>query len=465
MKQSAANKIPFEIWGIILSYVTTSSLLPFTENGKVSSSLVDTIDLFSDDCRVFQAHRDDTQATVERLRLVCRAWAKLLQRAVNWVAHTNFATYYFPSENSIGSAQYLWVGKMTVGYCEDHRNIPKQAIACGHTQLKRRAFGITSDIHQDLRLQMFSSNLKILFWNPIATQSLDLPMKSLGSVMALSVFPNKLPSQFSLNELFSSAPRLSHLHIQIMRRSEHLLSEQVEISSLSYLSLEIDIPKAYKGPRFMPWVFPRLRALSMRTFLPIEYRADFEKFLSNHGKNIVELKACGFRYIGHAGSAISPISRSLWEICPNITTVGLNISMSSLVQWLPKSEWQTQGTRATSLTLLMYDVESSWESDLDDLVRLKKQLNVQKVVLALSWRERDQREGSSVKARVYAGLGGPKSRAKKLLERLSSLGVLMVDKYGYSLTDYLTTFAESYGNDDPKRNTEAWLKYLNSTRT
>jgi hypothetical protein len=116
MKRSLVDIIPTEIWEKIFSYATTSSLVPFTENGKIASSLIDTIDLFSSQCRDLQAYIDDTQAIVERLRLVCRTWARLLWRTVNEIAHTNLTTYYFPSLHLMGGATYLWTGDTNAVY-------------------------------------------------------------------------------------------------------------------------------------------------------------------------------------------------------------------------------------------------------------------------------------------------------------------------------------------------------------
>ncbi|CAG8764483.1 11720_t:CDS:2, partial [Acaulospora colombiana] len=97
MNITLLERIPVEIWEKILYHATFSPLLPVTEDGELTPDLVDNLLLFEDHCRMFDVYRVQTQALVERLRLVCRLWAKLLRPRTNELSLATLREYYYPS--------------------------------------------------------------------------------------------------------------------------------------------------------------------------------------------------------------------------------------------------------------------------------------------------------------------------------------------------------------------------------
>jgi hypothetical protein len=458
MKRSLVDIIPTEIWEKIFSYATVSSLLPFTENGKIASSLIDTIDLFSGQCRDLRAYIDDTQAIVERLRLVCRTWARLLWRIVNEIAHTNLTTYYFPSLHLMGGATYLWTGDTNECFCWLYRSLRRENVKCVHESLGQRdTNSVPNDLTEDILLNIFSSHLKILFWSRTAAQRMDLPLEALGNLMALSMSPHSMPSSYSLKRISSFVPYLSHFHFSISEKNAHLLFEEVEFPSISYLSLKLEMQQRYEASIMVPWKFPRLRTFIIQGTLFIEHRADFEKFLYNHRDGIVEFDAHG-TYYAENGTYNIFFSPSLWKICPNIKVIGMGPGLMAFIQGHPESDWETpeltfspglsesdweaQNVSIPPLTLLVHNLVGLWENDLDNFAAMKKRLNIKKVVYVVSWDQRDQREASMLKAERFMQAGGPKLRAQKILDKIMEIEIVIVDKFGSPLSDFFTHLAE-----------------------
>ncbi|PVF99657.1 hypothetical protein CPB86DRAFT_824931, partial [Serendipita vermifera] len=107
MSLSLLEQIPIEIWEKIFYHATRSPLLPFTEDGRLTSDLLDNLLLFSADCEVYDAYRARTQMVIERLRLVCHAWANLLQPKKNELSLTDWKGYFYPSIQSTFTTK-LW---------------------------------------------------------------------------------------------------------------------------------------------------------------------------------------------------------------------------------------------------------------------------------------------------------------------------------------------------------------------
>jgi hypothetical protein len=440
MRRSSADIIPVEIWEQILSYATASSLLPFTENGKIASSLIDTIDLFSTDCIGLRAYIDDTQSTVERLRLVCRSWAKLLQRIVNEVALTNLRTYYFPSNRPVEWATYLWIGGMSDCACWWTTN--KRSARCVHLSLRdRKAIQEKKDLDQTSLLRFFSPQLKILFWSHFTAQRLDLPLSKIGNLMALSISSSNMPVRLSLKDLSVSLPHLSHLDFPINEDNANILFEEVELRALSYFSLKLTLWRSHEQPIMASWTFPQLRTLLIEMGLSIEQRADFERFLYNHRNSIVELDP-SWSYYKDNNTDLSVVSPSLWNICPNIKILGTNTWIISQINESPEGAWETMDTPIPPLTFLMSSPSISWEEELDNLSAISKRLNVEKVVNKVPWSERHQTEMSLSKVKAFIKTEGPKLHAKRLLQMVDKTEISIVDKYGSPLSAFLTHLIE-----------------------
>jgi hypothetical protein len=443
MNLPLVETVPVEIWEKIFSYATTSSLLPFTENGKIASSLIDTIDLFSNSCSTFQRYYYDTLVTVQRLRLVCRTWAALLRHAVNGIAYGDFWEFYSPFQCLFGDATYLWVGNMDNCQCQGCNGALKEDALCLRTQFIERIQGNTHRFRQILPFQLWFPHLKVLSWRVDWCRSIDFPIQQLGNLMALSVRPGDMASSFSLKELFSSAPHLSHLHFSLIAGTgTHVLSEKVECPSLSHLSLNLYLGDAYKQAEFLPWSFPRLRTFVIDGLFHMEQQADLEKFLSRHGNSIVELEVRDFRYRTNRQSLsytyVNPIRPQLWDICPNIRVIGMNRKMTGVLMNSASAEG-AQFVGIPQLTLIVRGNYLLRDEDLATLALVKEWLNVGEIIFTETWEKLDtngKTERKTVDVRVD-------EHVKELLEKLVEMEIPILDKYGIPVSHFLQYLLDS----------------------
>jgi hypothetical protein len=431
MNQSPLERVPVEIWEKIISYATTTSLLPFTESGEIASSLIDTVDLFSTYCSTFQRYYYETIAATQCLRLVCRTWAAILRGARNGFAYVRCSGTYPLYQSIFGSTTYLWVGATTAScFCTDDL---KWRRLCLCTQSQLRGYRPIDEFNEDFLAQLFSGHLRIAHWRPRGALRLTFPMKSLGNLLALSLSAGGVPLSFSLKDLFSSAPRLSHLRLGINDSCAHLLSESVEFLSLSYLFIEASLWNEYNEPAFV-WSFPRLRTFVICGMIRIEHQAHLEGFLCRHKNSIVEFEVINLHY--HASSSTFPylnlVIPSLWNICPNIRVIGM---CKQLINTFKTSEvdWETHSIDIPRLTFVMGKYYPLWNDDFATLTLIKKRLNVEKIVVTETWEQLNRSgylrfKGAGIKTRTLVEL---------LLERLIEMDISLFDRYDAPVTHFL----------------------------
>jgi hypothetical protein len=437
MNLSPVEIVPVEIWEKIFSYATTSSLLPFTENGKIASSLIDTIDLFSNSCSTFQRYYDDTLVMVQRLRLVCRTWAALLRCAVNGIAYADFWECYSPFQRSVGDLAYLWVGNMDNCQCEGCKGDLKENGLCVRTQFIQRIQGNIHRFRQVLPFQLWFPHLKVLSWRVDWCRSMDFPIKALGNLMALSVRPGDMPPSFSLKELFSSTPRLTHLHFSLIAGAGmHVLSERVEFLSLSHLSLNLYLGDAYKQAEFLPWSFPRLRTFVIDGIFYMEQQTDLENFLSRHGNSIVELEVRDLRYRTNRQSLsytyVNLIRPQLWDTCPNIRVIGMNRKIIGVLM----NSVSTEGAQFVGIPQLALIVRGNYQlrdEGLATLALVKEWLNVGKIIFTETWEKLDT-NGKIERKTLDVPVD---EHVKELLEKFVEMEIPIVDKYGIPVSHFL----------------------------
>lgn len=431
MNQVVTERLPIEIWENIFSYATASSLLPFTENGELASSLIDTMDLFPESCDAFKKYRDDTQVTVECLRLVCRSWACILQRMANEFTYTDLVRYCFPSQ-SMGYTAYLWAGGAP--NCRTPRN--PHSCTCRDPPWRPQRQG-SSEYNEENMLVICSSSLKILVW---AVEQLDPPPGILANLRAFSLYTRNISSKFSLQQLFSSAPHLSHLHLQITNTNPVILSEEVLATSLLWLSLATDTPLLFLHyPRFMPWVFPRLRTFRITGRITSKYEPGLETFLSRHARTLIELDIDTLKCYRQSFTSTSVMSLSLWNICPNVETLRLGKKMTAeLIEKYAHSGQKVPDVAIPRLTLIVDPAYGMSEAFLETCTLLNKFINLKKVIHSKSWQEVKIRD-NSVGLKSGEGL---KRRAEDLLEKFERLGILIVDRFQEPLLKFLHRIVE-----------------------
>jgi hypothetical protein len=424
--------VPNEIWEKIISYATGTSLLPFTESGEIAPSLVDTIDLFLTRCSTFQKYHYETLTTVRCLRSVCRTWAAILRGTGNGIAYANRLGYVLSYHHLFGGIMSLWVGSMSES-CSCTSRLKEQGL-CLYTQLQSQQIRASiSKFDENFLTQFCSGHLKILYWRSSSPQPPVFPMKLLGNLMALSLNPGDVSPPFSLKDLFSSAPHLSHFHLSITDSSAHLLSETAECLSLTHLRAEITFLGAHKEPGFV-WSFPRLRTFVLWGMIRKEHQADVEGFLSRHTNSIVEFEVIDLHYISPSFPLpLNLITPSLWEICPNIRVIGLSKRMIDALG-TSKIDWETHSTYIPPLTfIILAGYYLLLHDDFVTLSFLKKRLNVEKVVVAEPW-EQLHRQGC---LRFKDVRVETRSSIELLLERLTEKDISLFDKYGTPLTHFL----------------------------
>jgi hypothetical protein len=431
---SVIETIPVEIWERILSFATASALLPFTDDGKLASSLVDTLDLFLFDCRDVMRYQNDTQKTVERLRLVCRAWSNILRLTTSELAHVDMSTIYCPSERAAKYAIRLHLGLFCICKCRVGEKkrcmIPEQRVSSG--------------FDENHLLQLFNPKLRILFWHPRHTEKLDLPMHVLDNVRALSIYASTMPTSLSLNGIALSAPHLTHLHLLITKDESHILSEVVECRSLTYLCLRICLYDEYEPQAFIGWTFPKFRTLSMSGTLPIKHQVDLNIFLSRHGNTITGLDTNDFLFLKPFHMDFFPQTGPyLWNLCPNINTIGIGRSAIKRIRQLLGMLGKLQDVSVPRLTFLVYTEDDywSWENALEDiesLIGIKDAWDLDKVIYAVPWEEQRMTQPRGENRAWHDK--SLKVRSEKTSETFERLGFPIVDRNDVALADIAQKF-------------------------
>jgi hypothetical protein len=431
MGQSPVEIVPIEIWEKIFSYATATSLLPFTESGEIASSLIDTLDLFSTRCATFRKYYDETLVTVRCLRLVCRTWATILRGVGNGIAYAKPKKYYSPYSHLFGGVTYLSVGRISE-YCSCTRALKDEGL-CLCAQLNSQSGSSIDKLNEDLLTRFFSDHLKIVYWRVYGTIPLTFPMKSLGNLRAFSLYFDDVMPSLSFKDLFSSAPRLTHLQLPINDSCAHLLSESAESLSLTYLNIEITLFGGYKERGFL-WSFPRLRTFVIYGVIRHKHQADLEGFLSRHKNSIAEFEVIDFRHCIDSSPPLdlNLIRPSLWKVCPNIRVIGTYKRMINVFK-TSEDDWETHSIDIPPLTFIIGGYYPLWDDDFVTLTLIKKRLNVEKIVVTETWEQLRQQGCLRLKGVDI----GTRETVDLLLEKLREIDILLVDRYGSPITHFL----------------------------
>ncbi|CAG8722804.1 9805_t:CDS:2, partial [Acaulospora colombiana] len=74
--ESAVKRVPVEIWRKILYQATMSPFLPFTEEGKLSSDLMKSVDLFSMQCQDLRPANSQLRTSNLTISLPRKLWIR-----------------------------------------------------------------------------------------------------------------------------------------------------------------------------------------------------------------------------------------------------------------------------------------------------------------------------------------------------------------------------------------------------
>jgi hypothetical protein len=393
MSQSAVERTPSEIWRIILHCAVASPLLPFTENGELSSALIHTLQIFSVDCHSFRIYVDDTQATIVRLRLVCRAWAQLLPPDANACAFTDLSSYSFPSEETVVRARRLVISTGPVP-CPVCLGSEQEWRDCPLTRFQRQW------LDQETRMKAVqephdflatcSRYLRILVSQRGGLSSLEF-VKPLSNLVALNFSCERieeLGNSWSMKDLSAWFPKLSHLQIAAMKRSKHVLLEDVTFPALRCMSLQLWLDDVFEPRAFKKWNFPSLRTFMIDGYFHQGHDEVICEFLSRHRNQIREIGI----YHSHPSRSremnvgYEHIRNRVWGICPNVAALGL--ASFELLSFDAGQDWQAREIHLPPLTLVVRQIIGFWTNPaqfVDILVELKKRWNIEKVIFSEPW--------------------------------------------------------------------------------
>ncbi|PVF95970.1 hypothetical protein CPB86DRAFT_553557 [Serendipita vermifera] len=258
MSLSAVERTPVEVWRLILGCAVATPLRPFTDKGVLSTHLLDNLYIFSPICSIRLMYRK-TQATIERLRLVCQAWANLLQDYASDFGITDLGSRHYTSERTNKRARRinLYRGEL----CTIHSPRPRWNSCPGYCGILPLPWKEAMEDENFLLSRI--PNAFILILDPLLGLSLNF-LTPLSNLVALSLRCwTSIELSWSIEELPTCAPRLSHLSLRFLQENSIFLSKKLFHPHLRYLSLEITIYSVNPISHFeaINWTFPSLQTL------------------------------------------------------------------------------------------------------------------------------------------------------------------------------------------------------------
>ncbi|PVF95977.1 hypothetical protein CPB86DRAFT_827576 [Serendipita vermifera] len=415
MALSAVERTPVEVWWLILEGAVDSPLLPFTEGGTLSTDLIENVDLFSANCRKYRVYRVVTQATVERLRLVCGTWAKLLQRNASELALIEFGSYQpiIEIENQRVKRVDIWGDRTCI--CEGS----DQKRKCPFRQDFDKWWGRGNALEYAKYLHNYLRDVKILSLDWLMTSSLHF-FTPLSNLVALSIFCDQVKYTWRLEALSDYTPRLSHLHLQKLRERSPFLSETFTHLDLHYLSVEFEASsREFQPEKFMDWTFQSLRTLVIQGSVQISCGEFVKTFISRHSGGLIGLDVT---YHCDGSGYIPPNMR---EGFPNIQTFGT--STRNLLEKGGKGDEPLGKEPRTEIyppvELLIHGFHGpqiDYSGLTSSLQGLRSRWHITKIISADSWGEKSSH-----------GL-------KAFIERFDGEDIAIVDNRNISLQEALT---------------------------
>ncbi|PVF95976.1 hypothetical protein CPB86DRAFT_875320 [Serendipita vermifera] len=397
MTLSAVGRTPVEIWRLIFLHAIASPLLPFTEHGKLSTDLIDNLQTFSASCRHYRTYRDVTQATIERLRLVCRAWAELLRDSASECVLTDLSSNHHKSEqrNQLAKRVHVWSGECCD--CDSDSEI----MECDFAQ-DYGTINWTKDSSDDEFLYSRFPSVEVLIVDPLPISSLRC-LKPLSRLVALSLHGGTwVDAKWSMEDLSLYTPRLTHLDISYLHEKSKLLFEKVTHPSIHFLSLHMD-PRHPQAPpgKIMDWTFPALETLHIRGYFWLEHETFVEGFLLRH---IGCLKGLDIAYRVHDTICYTRghIPSNLWDICPGLTKFGIDSHyISEKIELLERERSLNESSPIEILLHRAFDqyMYGYWLSELAIILQdLVSKWKISRVIFAEPWDEVFKNVASKPKA-------------------------------------------------------------------
>jgi hypothetical protein len=259
-------------------------------------------------------YRDQTQATVERLRLVCRLWAQILQRRTREYALTDHDGHYYPSEQMARQTVRLGLSSPV----PSPRCIQGGSECRYHTK-KREETSLNgkSDTEEYVR------SFHVLF-PTVRILNLDdshiSPPSSLGTLNNLRGLSIYLGSHkyFSLRDLSLCVPHLTHLRLRPETVHERPLFEPFSHACLQYLTINVFARRNAQERTFAlgtTWNFPKLKTLLVSGPVNEAFEASIHDFLLRHANQLTELSLTYTKFSNADFGGPAIITEPIWRDC------------------------------------------------------------------------------------------------------------------------------------------------------
>ncbi|PVF91553.1 hypothetical protein CPB86DRAFT_791963 [Serendipita vermifera] len=448
MPLSLLERVPVEIWEKIFYHATRSPLLPFAEDGRLTPDLVDNLLLFSVDCEVYDAYRARTQTMVERLRLVCRAWANLLQPKTNELSLTDWNGYFYPSIQSAFTTK-LWY--CFGWYCACERK------GCTYRTQTDDEDPLTDcnweklDQQQDSRAfhERFP-RLRILGWEGMNSSAKTLGM--ITGLQALSIIKPGGIFDAPAAELSHHLARLTHLELCPFPIHSRLAHERFIHPRLQYLSISLyyDPAGLLKGEAMGQWSLPSLRTLYIDGKVDDQVEKEtIHRFVMRHVEGLA-----GLGLVYHRGRdkqrSTARAPSGIWDcVYPNLEVLGIDVRYidEGDTGWVRRDTRPDCQVRRVVVSMLEY-------SPLDGTSRISRLIKevgrmwgVKVFVCAKSWEtvKNGLYEESRSVDRTHRTTKEIAQSLRHVIEMLEVEGMVMVDPFEVTLQeayDYLVDRSE-----------------------
>jgi hypothetical protein len=340
MDKRAIERVPIEIWTLILRKVISSPAFPFLDgsHGPLGSGVLFASHLFLSECDVYQETRE-VQRAITTLRLVCRSWELIASNFHRMCVITNCENTNYPTKDikTLKSVERIHaVSDGTRAWCFCSFIPSKEPCFLEYPEddtSVREMRGWWEDL-EDESVKEVLAGVRIL---SVGSTGLDMwkLIAQMPNLQVLSVrFPwGKYVRKIEPLHTFPFQPRLSHLHLTALTWATFCNTFSLQLPllrSLRYLGLWL-----YRGEddpirREVEWNLPKLETLSIRGKVQFEVKEEVGSLILQCGHTIGEFvdrldylgrdfetpKENKFPRLHTYGSELNYLMRSFKEIPP-----------------------------------------------------------------------------------------------------------------------------------------------------
>jgi hypothetical protein len=450
---SAVERVPVEVWQLILQFAFTSTFFPFVDEGRhhLSASIIDNHDLFRPIWRNPQVYDDANYANYRSLRTVCRTWKALVDvvsdRCIGRYIYSDLSgsTYPVPSSEALGNAEMMHlVGEHLREYC-----------FCGRTKACRPQYCASYSRYfkqkeeywwnQDVRsLQTRLKNVKIVFLRDNSPASRRI-LKSTSNIRAL--YWDKFP----YDPILFDPPNMKHItHLALSdipcdQFFGHYFKGDLFLPSVMYLELSLTLARRTPPPTSNPSPFPSLKTLKIGGNIEANFKIIILDFFAMCGKTVTEFIE---HRTGYRKGILPKAFPELSFYFPNLHLYGIGLHELFPHRVHPEQLANlSYSPTSSTFTLLLYDfldtfgVQSEMSVKIMNVVRV--QWNVSRIMMQERWTDLETRLKLSPESGLKSFLGN----LKLFFEGLDS-SLQFCDREGVTLSK--ATFHEC----------QTWLDFL-----